>query len=153
MKVILKEDIPSLGDEGDVVKVKDGYARNYLIPKKLAIQATPSALKAHEELMRQASRKLARRKEELEKLAAELENVEVTVEAKVGEEERIFGTVTPTQVGVQLAKQGFDIDRRRIEIEEEIKMLGVYTAVVRLSSEISAKVKVRVVPAEEETEA
>ena len=153
MKVILKEDIPNLGDLGDVVTVKDGYGRNYLIPKKLAVQATPNALKEHQELMRQASRKLARRKDELAQLAAELEKVEIVVEAKVGEEDRIFGTVTPTQVGIQLSKQGFDIDRRRIEITEEIKMLGVYSAVVRLSSEISASVKVRVEPESEEAEA
>ena len=153
MKVILKEDIPNLGDLGDVVTVKNGYGRNYLIPKKLAVQATPSTLKEHEEIMRQASRKLARRKEELVSLAAELEKAEVVVEAKVGEENRIFGTVTPTQVGVQLAAQGFDIDRRRIEITEEIKVIGVYTALVRLSSEISANVKVRVEPETEEAEA
>ena len=153
MKVILKEDIPKLGDLGDIVTVKNGYGRNYLIPQKLAVQATPSAIREHEELMKQASRKLAKRKDELTVLAAELEKVEVAVQAKVGEENRIFGTVTPTQVAVQLGKQGFDIDRRRIDMVEEIKVIGVYTALIRLSSEISANVKVRVEPMEDETEA
>ncbi len=152
MKVILKKDIPKLGDEGQIVTVKNGYGRNFLIPQGLARLATDSAVKEHEEMMRQASRKIAQRKEENEKLAADLEKVEVVVEVKVGEENRIFGTVTPTQVGVQLAKQGFEIDRRRIEITEEIKVLGVYSANIKLSSEISAQVKVRVEPLSEETE-
>lgn len=153
MKVILIKDVPNLGDEGDVVAVKNGYGQNFLIPRGLARLATPSAIKAHEELLRQASRKIARRKDELTTLAAELENVEVIVEAKVGEENRIFGTVTPTQVAVQLAKQGFDIDRRYIEINEEIKMIGVYSATVKLSSEAIARVKLRVEPLTEGSEA
>lgn len=150
MKVILKQDIPKLGDEGDIVTVKNGYGRNYLIPQGLARLATEGAIREHEEIMRQATRRIAQRKEENEKLASDLEKVEVVVEVKVGEENRIFGTVTPTQVGVQLAKQGYEIDRRRIEIEEEIKVLGVYTATIKLSSEISAQVKVRVEPMKEE---
>ena len=153
MKVILKQDIPKLGDEGEIVTVKNGYGRNYLIPQGLAKLATEGAIKEHEEMTRQASRKIAQRREEYEKLSAELEKVEVVVEVKVGEENRIFGTVTPTQVAVQLAKQGFEIDRRRIEINEEIKVLGVYTAHVRLASDISADVKVRVEPLTEEEEA
>ena len=152
MKVILKQDIPKLGDEGQIVTVKNGYGRNFLIPKGLAKLATDGAIREHEEMMRQASRRIAQRKEENEKLAADLEKVEVAVEVKVGEENRIFGTVTPTQVAVQLAKQGYEIDRRRIEMDEEIKVLGVYTASIKLSSEISTTVKVRVEPIKEEAE-
>ena len=152
MKVILKKDIPKLGDEGQIVTVKNGYGRNFLIPQGLAKLATEGAIREHEEMMRQASRKIAQRREENEKLAADLEKVEVAVEVKVGEENRIFGTVTPTQVGIQLAKQGFEIDRRRIEINEEIKVLGVYSATVKLSSDITAQVKVRVEPMTEEVE-
>lgn len=152
MKVILKKDIPKLGDEGQIVTVKNGYGRNFLIPQGLAKLATDGAIREHEEMMRQASRKIAQRREENEKLAADLEKVEVAVEVKVGEENRIFGTVTPTQVGIQLAKQGFEIDRRRIEINEEIKVLGVYSATVKLSSDITAQVKVRVEPMTEEVE-
>lgn len=153
MKVILKKDVHKLGDEGQIVNVKNGYGRNFLIPQGLARLATDGAIREHEEMMRQASRRIAQRNEENQKLAEDLGKVEVVVEVKVGEENRIFGTVTPTQVAVQLAKQGFDIDRRRIEIIEEIKVLGVYAATVKLTSEISAEVKVRVEPMAEETEA
>jgi len=144
MKVILLQDIPKVGEEGDVVGVKDGYGRNYLIPQGLAVLATDSAIKHNAELKRQASRKLSQKKEEQLKLAAELSKAEVVVEVKVGAEDRIFGTVTPTQVAVQLAAQGFEVDRRIIEIKEEIKALGVYTAEVRLSAEAIGQVKVRV---------
>ena len=145
MKVILLQDIPKLGDQGDIVTVKNGFARNYLIPQQLAMLATKSAIKNSEELKRQASRKLAKRKDEQLRQAEELSKIEVVVEAKVGEENRIFGTVTPTQIAVQLAQQGFEIDRRSIEITEDIKVLGVYTADVRLSAEAIGHVKVRVV--------
>ena len=144
MKVILLKDIPKLGEEGDVVGVKDGYGRNYLIPQGLAILATKSAIKNNEELKRQASRKLVQKREEQQRLAGELSNTEVVVEVKVGAENRIFGTVTPTQVADQLKQQGFEIDRRTIEITEDIKVLGVYTADVRLSAEAIGHVKVRV---------
>ena len=144
MKVILLQDIPKVGEEGDVVGVKNGYGRNFLIPQGLAVLATDSAIKHNAELKRQASRKLSQKKEEQLKLAEELSKAEVVVEVKVGAEDRIFGTVTPTQVAVQLAAQGFEIDRRTIEIKDEIKALGVYTAEVRLSAEAIGKVKVRV---------
>lgn len=152
MKVILKKDVPKLGDEGEIVTVKNGYGRNYLIPQGFAKLATEGAIREHDEMIRQASRKIAQRKEENQKLAEDLNKVEVVVEVKVGEENRIFGTVTPTQVAVQLARQGYEIDRRRIEINEEIKMLGVYTANIKLSSDISAQVKVRVESQTDESE-
>ena len=150
MKVILLQDIPKVGEEGDVVGVKDGFGRNYLIPQGLAILATDSAVKHNAEMKRQASRKLSQKKEEQLRLAEELSKVEVVVDVKVGAEDRIFGTVTPTQVAVQLAAQGFEIDRRTIEIKEEIKVLGVYTAEVRLSAEAIGQVKVRVEAAKDE---
>ncbi|MEM8484791.1 MAG: 50S ribosomal protein L9 [Bacteroidota bacterium] len=152
MKVILKKDIPKLGDEGQIVTVKNGFGRNYLIPQGLAKLATEGAIREHEEMMRQASRRITQRREENEKLAAALEKVEVVVEVKVGEENRIFGTVTPTQVAVQLAKQGYEIDRRRIDMDEEIKVLGVYTASIKLTSDIATSVKVRVEPIQEPAE-
>ena len=153
MKVILKKDILKLGDQGEIVNVKNGYGRNFLIPQGLARLATEGAIREQEEMMRQASRKIAQRNEENEQLAADLEKLEVVVEVKVGEENRIFGTVTPTQVAVQLAKQGFDIDRRRIELDEDVKMLGVFTATVKLTSSISTQVKVRVEPMVDEAAA
>lgn len=154
MKVILLKDIPKLGEEGEVVGVKDGYGLNYLIPQGLAILATKSAVKNNAELKRQASRKLTQKREEQKQLAEQLSKAEVVVQVKVGAENRIFGTVTPTQVAVQLAQQGFDVDRRNIELTEDIKVLGVYTADVRLSAEAIGHVKVRVeAEASEEAEA
>jgi large subunit ribosomal protein L9 len=146
MKVLLLQDVEKLGHEGEVVTVRDGYGRNYLIPKGLAIQATPSVLKDLAERQRQQARKRARLREEAERVAAELAKTEVTIRAKVGEENRIFGTVTATQVAEYLAHQGFEIDRRRIEMPEDIRMLGVYTARIRLHPEVIATVKIRVEP-------
>lgn len=153
MKIILLQDVVGLGDQGDIVTVKNGYGRNYLIPRQLGVMATPSAVKAQNEELRQKSRKLAKRREEQLALIAQLENAEVVVTARVGEENRIFGTVTPTQVASELGKQGFQLDRRVIEMDEEIRHIGVYTATVRFNSELSAKVKVRVEPLVEADEA
>ncbi len=146
MKVLLLQDVDKLGLEGEVVAVKDGYGRNYLIPKGLAIEATPSLLKDLEERRRQQARKLARQREEAERMAEELAKTEVVIHAKVGEENRIFGTVTSTQVADYLTQKGFKIDRRRIEMPEDIRMLGVYTARIRLHPEVVAQIKIRVEP-------
>ncbi len=146
MKVLLLQDVEKLGLEGEVVTVKDGYGRNYLIPKGLAIEATPSVLKDLEERRRQQARKLARQLEEARRMAEELAKTEVVIRAKVGEENRIFGTVTSTQVADYLAQKGFTIDRRRIEMPEDIRMLGVYTARVKLHPEVVAQIKIRVEP-------
>ncbi|CAM3312954.1 50S ribosomal protein L9 [Rhodothermus bifroesti] len=146
MKVLLLQDVEKLGHEGEVVTVRDGYGRNYLIPKGLAIQATPSVLKDLAERQRQQARKRARLREEADRMAAELAKTEVVIRAKVGEENRIFGTVTAAQVAEHLSRQGFEIDRRRIEMPEDIRMLGVYTARIRLHPEVTATVKIRVEP-------
>jgi large subunit ribosomal protein L9 len=146
MKVILLEDIEKLGAQGEIVSVKGGYGRNYLIPQKLARLATPMAIKAVEEERRQASRRLMKAKEDAEALAKQMEKLEVVVTAKVGEEDRIFGTVTPQQVALGLATQGITVDRRKVELDEDVRMIGVYTATVKLHPEVSAKVKVRVEP-------
>ncbi|ARA92966.1 MAG: 50S ribosomal protein L9 [Bacteroidetes bacterium] len=144
MKLILLKEVDNLGEEGDIVTVKDGYGRNYLIPQGLALMATPGTIKARQEELRQAARKRAQAQEEAERLAQELQNTEVVVYAKVGEENRIFGTVTPTQVADQLARQGFVVDRRNVTLPEDIRMLGVYTAQVKVHPKVTAQVKVRV---------
>lgn len=146
MKVLLLQDVEKLGLEGEVVTVRDGYGRNYLIPKGLAIEATPGVLKDLEERQRQQVRKLARLREEAERMAQELAKIEVIIRAKVGEENRIFGTVTATQVADYLTQRGFKIDRRRIEMPEDIRMLGIYTAYVKLHPEVVAQIKIRVEP-------
>ena len=146
MKVILLEDVDNLGDEGSIVSVKDGYGRNFLIPKGSARLATRGVVKAWEEERRQASRKIAKRKEDAEALAKEMASVEVVIHAKVGEENRIFGSVTPQQIADGLASHGIAVDRRKIEIEDEIRLLGVYTASVKIHPEVVAEIKVRVEP-------
>ncbi|HAY36726.1 MAG: 50S ribosomal protein L9 [Bacteroidetes Order II. Incertae sedis bacterium] len=144
MKVILLEDVDNLGEEGTIVSVKDGYGRNFLIPKRLARLATKNTVKAWEEERRQASRKLSKRKEDATALAAEIAKVEVVLQAKVGEENRIFGSITAQQIADGLAAHGVTADRRKIEIQDEIKVLGVYTASVKVHPEVVAQVKVRV---------
>ncbi|QXD14483.1 50S ribosomal protein L9 [Rhodocaloribacter litoris] len=153
MKVLLLQDVENLGNEGDIVTVKDGYGRNYLIPRGLARLATPSLVKAWKEERRQAARKLMQQKADAENLAAQLAEMEVVVPAKVGEENRIFGTVTAQQVADGLAKQGVQVDRRRITLDEDIRLIGVYTATLKLHPEVTATVKIRVVPEETEAEA
>lgn len=146
MKVILLQEVDKLGVEGDIVTVKAGYGRNYLIPKGLALMATKGVVKARQEEMRQQVRKRAQERDDALQLQKELEKAEVVVEAKVGEENRIFGTVTAQQVAVKLALQGFKIDRRQISLNEDIRIIGVYSATVKVFSDVEAQLKVRVVP-------
>ena len=146
MQVILLQDVDNLGEEGEIVTVKAGYGRNYLIPQGMARMATKGAVKARREEMRQQVRKRAQQQQNAEELKKQLEQTEVVVEAKVGEENRIFGTVTSQQVALKLAAQGFHIDRRDIELSEDIRLIGVYTAEVKLHPEVTAQLKVRVIP-------
>lgn len=146
MKVILTQDLDNLGTEGEVVTVKDGYGRNYLIPRGFAVVATAGQIRQREEEIRQASRKRTQAREAAEAQKKELENLEIPIMAKVGEENRIFGTVTSQQIAVELARRGFEIDRRNIELNEDIRMVGVYTATVKLHSDVVATVKVHVMP-------
>ena len=153
MKVILREDVDNLGVAGNIVTVKDGFGRNYLIPKGLALLATQSAARKHDEEVRQAARKRAKMMDDATALSRELEKTEITIAMKVGEENRIFGTVTTQQITAELSKLGFDIDRRIISINEEIRVIGVYTASVRIHKDVTAQLKVRVEPTSEEDEA
>ena len=146
MQVILLKEVDNLGDEGDIVDVKNGYGRNFLIPQGLALMATKGTIKAREEEQRQTARKKAQKKEDAQRVAKELENIEVVIAVRVGEENRIFGTVTPQQLAVELAQRGFDIDRRKIEFTEDIRVIGVYTAKVRVFPDVTANVKVQVIP-------
>ncbi len=153
MKVILLEEVEKLGNPGDIVAVKNGFGRNYLIPKGLARLATKSAVKSWEEERKQSSRKLMKVQDDAQHLADELAKLEVVVPVKVGEGDRIFGSVTAQQVAIGLAQQGVQIDRRKISINEEIRMLGVYSASIKLHSEVTAEIKIRVVAEETEAEA
>lgn len=146
MKVILKQDFDMVGSAGDVVKVKNGFGRNYLIPRGIAVLATPRTIKEAEENLRQQAHKLDRLKNDAEALAARLEKLDIVIAARVGEEDRIFGTVTTQQVAEALAAKGAEIDRRKIELGEEIRTLGVYPATVKLEGDVTASVKIQVVP-------
>ena len=146
MKVILKQDVDTLGQSGEVISVKNGFGRNYLIPRGIAVLATRSTIKEAEENLRQQSHKLNRLRDDAQALAAKLETLDIVIPAKVGEENRIFGTVTTQQVADVIAARGVKIDRRKIELGEEIRSLGVYPATVKLHGDVTANVKVQVVP-------
>lgn len=145
MKVILRQNIDSLGQIGDVVDVKDGYAYNYLIPKKYAYAALKGNIKALEEEKKQLQKKHEKEVKAAENIAAELDKVSITIPVQVGEEDKIFGTVTTQDITERLKEKGFDLDKRKIELEEPIKALGIYTLNVKLHPEVEAKIKVWVV--------
>lgn len=145
MKVILKEEVGGLGKAGKIVKVADGYARNFLIPRDLAAVATEDNVRRLEHEKRLIFLRQDKAKREALTLAEQLKEAKVTIERQVGEEDRIFGSVTPRDVADSLRQQGYKISRREIRIDENIKKLGVYEAHVKLFSEVTAPVKVWVV--------
>ena len=144
MEVILKEDVNKLGHRGDVVKVADGYGRNYLLPGKLAIEATAANRAVIEQMKGSAVRKSAKEKGEAEGQATTLSAVELVFERKVGENEHLFGSVTSGDIAHELEAKGFRIDRRKIALEEPLKSLGEYHVPVKLHREVTAHVKVTV---------
>ena len=145
MKVILIQDIDKLGKAGDIVTVKDGYSRNFLIPKKLAVSATPGNLKVIElkkkakEARERTERKVA------EALKKKLESISCTIPMRAGEDDKLFGSVTSTDIAKALEVEGIQIDKRKIEIPDPINKIGVYNVLVKLGPQISQKVKVWVV--------
>ncbi len=150
MKVVLRQDVPDLGSIGDVVTVKDGYARNYLIPRGLAYYASPKALK----LIEQEKKRYEQRKQQeianAQELAEQLSTLQITVPMKVGESGRLFGSVTPQMIAKELELLGYVIDRRSIMIDEPIKSLGIFDVKIRLHPEVTATVKIWVISDEEE---
>ena len=145
MRVILTNDVPSLGSIGHIVNVKNGYARNYLLPRSLAVLANESNQKELDHKKRVFAKKRDAILAEAKKLAAVIEKLTVTISKQVGEDERIFGTVTTAEVSSFLVKEGVTISKKDIHFLEEIKKVGAYTADVRLHSEVTAKLKVWVV--------
>lgn len=145
MKVILRQDFEQLGRLGDVVEVKEGYARNYLIPRNIAYQATASSVRQLEEEKKQHARRLEKEKRTSEKLAVELEKISITIQMKVGEEDKLFGSVTSQMIADALKEKGFTVDKRQVELADSIKALGIYNVDVRLPGGINGKVKVWVV--------
>lgn len=145
MKIILKEDVPTLGYKDDVVTVKDGYGRNYLIPQGKAIVATESALKIMAENLRQRAHKLAQLKKDAEAQAAKLQGVSLTIGAKVSSTGKIFGSVGTIQIAEAMEKAGFEVDRKLIVIKDAVKEVGNYTAVLKLHREVSVDIPFEVV--------
>jgi large subunit ribosomal protein L9 len=150
MKIILKEDLEDLGKCGEVIQVKDGYARNYLFPKNLAIPATKGNLRSINEVTRQKKIRDDKKVKGDEKLKADLEKISITAEVRVGEEDRIFGSVTSQDIAGLLKEKGFEVDKRKIELDEPIKALGVYTIPVKIHGELVANLKLWVVKKGEE---
>jgi large subunit ribosomal protein L9 len=144
MEVILKEDVAKLGNRGDVVKVAEGYGRNYLLPRKLAIEASQSNKAVIEQMKQSAIRRSAVEKSDAEALAKQLEAVSLTFERKAGEKDHLFGSVTSSDVADALEKKGFNIDRRKIQLSEPLKSLGDFEVPIKLHRDTTAKVKVTV---------
>ncbi|UCD83834.1 MAG: 50S ribosomal protein L9 [Deltaproteobacteria bacterium] len=145
MQIILREDVPSLGKAGDLVKVSNGYARNYLIPRKIAVEATPKNLKSLEHQKLLIEHKKKRELKESGKLKDRIESISCTIGVKVGEDDKLYGSVTSMDIEEGLKREGVEIDRRKIELEEPIRTLGVYTVNIKIAPEIQAKLKVWVV--------
>jgi large subunit ribosomal protein L9 len=148
LKIILREDIKKLGKCGEVVEVKDGYANNYLMPRNLAIPATKGNLKAIEAVIRQKNQRDSKSRRKDERLKSEIEKISVTAEVSVGEEDKVFGSVTTNNIADLLKAKGFEFDRHKIELKEPLKALGVYTIPIKISSEVEANLKLWVVKKE-----
>ncbi|MEI7675614.1 MAG: 50S ribosomal protein L9 [Bacteroidales bacterium] len=145
MKVILKEDVINLGYKDDIVAVKDGYGRNFLIPQGKAVIASVSAVKVLEENLRQRAHKLAKIKADVQELAAKLEGVSLTIGTKASSTGKVFGSVSNIQVAEALAKLGFEIDRKTIVIKDAAKELGSFKAILKLHKEVSVEIPFEVV--------
>ena len=148
MQVILREDIDNLGKIGDLVKVKEGYARNFLVPKKKAIEATPHNLRAMDHAKKMVADRIRTLKKEAAADADKIKSLAITIKAKVGEEGKLFGSVTSMDIAEAMKAQGVAIDKRKIVLEEPIKRVGDFTVQVKLHSDVLADLKVSVVAAE-----
>ncbi len=146
MKVILTENIPSLGMPGTIVEVARGYARNFLIPQGKALEATPGNLAHFESQRARIMEEVDREKEAAQELAERLGAVSLTIPQRVGESERLYGSVTNATIAQALEEKGFDIDRKQLELEEPIKQLGTYQVTVRLAPGVKTQIQVEVVP-------
>jgi len=145
MQVILREDINKLGKIGDLVKVADGYARNFLVPKKKAIEATPDNLNAMTHVKKMVSDRIRKIKKDATAEADQLRGLSISIKAKTGEEGKIFGSVTSMDIADAVKAQGVEIDKRKIVLDEPIKRLGDYTVTVKLHGDIHADLKVSVI--------
>jgi large subunit ribosomal protein L9 len=144
MEVILREDVSNLGQRGDVVKVADGYGRNFLLPKNLAMEATPANKAVIDQMKAAAVRRSAKEKAEAEQLVTQLNTVALVFTRKVGEGDHLFGSVTSSDIAQELATKGFNIDRRKIQLDEPLKSTGEFHVPVKLHREVTAHIAVTV---------
>ena len=145
MNVVLIQDVKGLGILGDEVKVKDGYGRNYLIPQKMAMEATPTALRVIDVARRKKARRDEKIKAECEQIAEKIKGLSCTITMESGEEEKLFGAVTADMIAESLMAEGLEIDKRKIDLAEPIKALGVYNVDIRLHAEVKAQARIWVV--------
>lgn len=145
MKIILRQDVDKLGNIGDVLSVKAGYGRNFLIPNQLAYIATPGAVRALESEKKQYEGKMAKARSQAEVVAAQIAELQITIAMQVGEEGRLFGTVTAPMIAQELELRGFKVDRRNITIDEPIKTLGIFDVHIKLHADVIAALKVWVI--------
>ena len=144
MEVILKEDVVKLGSRGDVVKVAEGYGRNYLLPKKLAIEATPANRAVIDQMKAAAVRRQAREKGDAEAQAQQFAGVELTFTRKSGEHDQLFGSVTSADLAHELERKGFNVDRRKIQLNEPLKHVGDFNVPIKLHRDVSVPIKVTI---------
>ena len=142
MEVILKEDVPKLGSRGDVVKVAEGFGRNYLLPRKLAIEASAGNKKVIEQMKAAAVRRSAKEKAQAEELAKQFDGLSVSFARKSGEQDQLFGSVTSGDIAEALTKKSFDVDRRKIQLHEPLKTLGEFTVPIKLHRDVTTHLKV-----------
>ena len=142
MEVILKEDVAKLGSRGDVVKVAEGYGRNFLLPRKLAIEANKGNKAVIEQMKAASVRRSAKEKGQAEELAKQFDGVSVSFQRRSGENDQLFGSVTSSDIAEALAKKGFDVDRRKIQLHEPLKTIGEFTVPIKLHKDVTAHFKV-----------
>ncbi|HEX6803885.1 MAG TPA: 50S ribosomal protein L9 [Terriglobales bacterium] len=142
MEVILKEDVAKLGSRGDVVKVAEGYGRNFLLPRKLAIEATAGNKKVIEQMRAAALRRSAKEKAQAEELSKQFDGLSVAFQRRAGEHDQLFGSVTSADLAEALEKKGFNIDRRKIQLHEPLKTVGEFTVPMKLHKDVTAHLKV-----------
>ncbi|MGC2619694.1 MAG: 50S ribosomal protein L9 [Acidobacteriaceae bacterium] len=144
MEVILREDVSNLGHRGDVVKVAEGYGRNYLLPRQLALEATPANKAVIDQMKAASVRRSAKEKAEAEQLVTQLNAVALVFERRVGENDHLFGSVTSADIAQELAAKGFNVDRRKIQLDESLKSTGEFHIPVKLHREVTAHISVTV---------
>jgi len=149
MEVILRDNIENRGRRGDVVKVADGYARNYLLPRKLALPATPANIKVVERQRKIAEAREAAERADAESIAVRLTQSECVIARRVGEHDTLYGSVTAADIADDLAAKGFVVDKRKIQLEEPLKQIGEFTVPIKLHRYVVAQLRVRVTPLEE----